>query len=116
LIPGIKSLTKSVVAVGNINVRSNHIPISNFNIATSVDHYIAIEVITVPNSDSNSHVINIIWPQPATMRKRVVVADGNLPTPTDAAASLHAVPSALLHSQRTINEQPRSTGRTAWNA
>jgi hypothetical protein len=56
----------NVVRISDINARTEHIVVANFDPATCVDHDVTIEKISVPNLDSNIGGIGIVWVQPAS--------------------------------------------------
>src|SRR5262245_38026198 len=104
-------MSKLMIAVCYIYVRPDHILITHFDIAASVDHDIAIKIIRAAYTYSDVREIYVVWPQPASFGKSVAVTDYDLLTSAHAPAPLHAIFSTLLHAKDTIREQSQPARR-----
>jgi hypothetical protein len=65
--------------------------IADLNQFAGINHYIAIEIIRIPNPNPNTCIFSVFGPQPAPLGKRVVVADGDLAAVANTPAALHPV-------------------------
>src|SRR5438067_2306528 len=99
-----------MVGVRNIDIGAEHIFVADFDIAARVDHHVSVKIIMTAGRDSNSVERLINGPQPAALRKRIIIPDADLGKATASSFSLHAVASAYLHSEHAIEEKPYSAG------
>lgn len=106
----------AMVAVGNIDVGSEHIEIANFDETACVNHHMAIEIVAVADLDPNVGVIDVFRPQPATLREGVIASDRDLIAASNPAASLHAIFCPLPHSEHPVRPQAHAADRAAWHA
>jgi hypothetical protein len=92
-----------MIRIGDVNVRPEHILVTDLNQAAGVNHDIPVEVIAISNPNSNSGVLMTIRPKPATLRKGIVRSDLDLGTAADSSVAFHPVVFSGFHSERTIN-------------
>src|SRR4030095_12407251 len=101
-----------MIAVCNVNIRSKHIVVANLHIPACIDHYISVEIVAVPDLDSDSVESFIQGPKPAALRKGIEVANLDLSESPTAAATLHSIPSTGFHTEHPIQHKPPPAGQT----
>jgi hypothetical protein len=99
------SFTFCVIAVGNINIRTEHVVIANLNMTAGINHQIPIEVVSAANAYSDSVEWFINRPKPAALGEGVVATNFDLAQPAAAATTFHPIVTALFHSQKAVNSQ-----------
>jgi hypothetical protein len=96
----------TVITVCDINIRPEHILVPDLDAAASIDHEIAIEVISAAYADAKIIKALVEGPQPAPLGEGVVASNLYLPHSPTASAAFHAIVTALLHAKKAIHEQP----------
>jgi hypothetical protein len=99
-------MSEPMVAVCNINVRTDHVLIANLDETARVNHHISIEIIRTTNLYTCSFVVYVIGPQPTTLGKGIVITDADLFAAAHTTFAFHSIPDSLNHSEHSVCQQP----------
>src|SRR3984957_8498433 len=101
-----------MIAVRYVHIRAKHIVVADLNRAAGVNHEVEIKIVRIANANSDPVIFGVFRPEPASLRERVVVANGNLTTSAHTAPAFHTVPLTKSHAERAIDHQTQSTHGT----
>jgi hypothetical protein len=64
--------TELVIGVGDVDIRTEHVLVADFDQAASIDHYVTLKIAPVPDADSDAIVVHVVRPQPCFLCKSVI--------------------------------------------
>src|SRR5713226_2515780 len=57
-----RAMTELVIAIGDVHIGAEHVVVADLDRSTCVNHHVAIEIVRVPDSNSNARKVGVFGP------------------------------------------------------